>query len=226
MLAEICILRELRIVLLGAPGSGKGTQGRLLSEFIRVRHISLGGILRTHIERKTPIGKIIQEHMQAGNLVSDELANQIMEVEIGSEIGNSGCVVDGYPRTISQADYFEKMLEYNGVALDMVIALELDNATILKRNLGRSLCPKCGRDYNDYFEPPNIPEVCSNCDSVLERRNDCRDDIIKHRLIEYEGKTKFLFCHYESQGIMVRVNGIGSKSEIHRNIVERIKQIK
>jgi len=218
------IRKGIQIVLLGAPGSGKGTQGRLIAEAIHVQHFSLGDALREHIAHKTSIGQKVHGQMQTGALVCDELVNQVMAEEIGDAIGDLGFVLDGYPRTISQASHLDEILDARNVVLDLAIALELDDETILKRNIGRRHCSKCGRDYNTYFDPPKISEVCNDCQCPLARRKDCQEGIIERRLRDYTRKTKKLTLYYESQGVLVRVNGLASKRDVHLTLVEAVRQ--
>jgi adenylate kinase len=210
-------------VLVGAPGSGKGTQGGLLARALRVVHVSVGEIIRCHIQQETELGQRVKQTVAEGELVGDDVAGRLIQEKLEDDIAKSGFVLDGYPRTLPQAIFLDNLLREKGHCVDAAVLLELDEDTLLKRNLGRRHCQQCGRDYNMYFEPPARGEVCDGCGTLLAQREDCREQTIHRRLEEYQRKTYEVIRLYESRGVLTRVNGVGTKVGIHRKILLTLK---
>jgi adenylate kinase len=186
-------------VLFGPPGSGKGTQAKLLRECLRVPHISTGDMLRDHIQAGDEIGLRVKELMHAGKLVSDELANQLVEQRISRPDCERGFILDGYPRTIQQAGQMEGLLERLGYG-QVVIHLQVDYNKIIARLTGRRQCPVCGTLYSLTSQPPRVENVCDLDGSALVVRDDDREEVIRERLEAYERQTRPVLEHFAGSG--------------------------
>ena len=202
------------LILLGAPGAGKGTQGALLAERLGIARISTGDLLRSALRRGTPLGQLAKQYMEAGELVPDSvMLDLVREVLDGGaaadEVGGAdavarGFVLDGFPRTIPQADALGNMLQDAGRSLDAVLLIEVPDAKVVQRISGRRTCGTCGAVYNVYFEPPAKPDLCDACGGALVQRKDDNAETVQRRLDVYREQTEPLVAHYETHGIPVR----------------------
>jgi adenylate kinase len=197
----------VRIIMLGPPGSGKGTQAQILSELYCVPVITTGDMLRDSVDRGTRYGKLAKDYMERGDLVPDGIVNRIVGDRLKRNDLSEGFILDGYPRSIPQADALDKILDENNQELDYVIHVVLDDESIIDRLSKRRVCPNCGAVYHLESNPPKIPDVCDECGSKLIRRNDDSPDVIRKRLKVYREKTKPLLERYEERGIVVDVPG-------------------
>lgn len=197
----------MRIIMLGPPGSGKGTQAQILSELYCVPVITTGDMLRDSVDRGTRYGKLAKDYMERGDLVPDGIVNRIVGDRLKRNDLSEGFILDGYPRSIPQADALDKILDENNQELDYVIHVVLDDESIIDRLSKRRVCPNCGAVYHLESNPPKIPDVCDECGSKLIRRNDDSPDVIRKRLKVYREKTKPLLERYEERGIVVDVPG-------------------
>ena len=197
----------MRIIMLGPPGSGKGTQAQILSELYCVPVITTGDMLRDSVDMGTRYGKLAKDYMERGDLVPDGIVNRIMGDRLERNDLSEGFILDGYPRSIPQADALDKILDENNQELDYVIHVVLDDESIIDRLSKRRVCPNCGAVYHLESNPPKIPDVCDECGSKLIRRNDDSPDVIRKRLKVYREKTKPLLERYEERGIVVDVPG-------------------
>ena len=193
--------------MLGPPGSGKGTQAQILSELYCVPVITTGDMLRDSVDMGTRYGKLAKDYMERGDLVPDGIVNRIVGDRLKRNDLSEGFILDGYPRSIPQADALDKILDENNQELDYVIHVVLDDESIIDRLSKRRVCPNCGAVYHLESNPPKIPDVCDECGSKLIRRNDDSPDIIRKRLKVYREKTKPLLERYEERGIVVDVPG-------------------
>ena len=193
--------------MLGPPGSGKGTQAQILSELYCVPVITTGDMLRDSVDRGTRYGKLAKDYMERGDLVPDGIVNRIVGDRLKRNDLSEGFILDGYPRSIPQADALDKILDENNQELDYVIHVVLDDESIIDRLSKRRVCPNCGAVYHLESNPPKIPDVCDECGSKLIRRNDDSPDVIRKRLQVYMEKTKPLLERYEERGIVVDVPG-------------------
>ena len=197
----------MRIIMLGPPGSGKGTQAQILSELYCVPVITTGDMLRDSVDMGTRYGKLAKDYMERGDLVPDGIVNRIVGDRLKRNDLSEGFILDGYPRSIPQADALDKILDENNQELDYVIHVVLDDESIIDRLSKRRVCPNCGAVYHLESNPPKIPDVCDECGSKLIRRNDDSPDVIRKRLKVYREKTKPLLERYEERGIVVDVPG-------------------
>lgn len=192
----------MRLILLGAPGVGKGTQGALLAERFGIERVSTGDLLRDAVRRGTPLGRNAKQYMDAGELVPDPLILDLVREVLST--ADSGFVLDGFPRTIPQAEGLDELLGELSIALDAVMVLEAPDDVLIKRISGRRSCPRCGAVYNIHFEPPAAPEVCDRCGTELVQRADDDADTVARRLEVYHAQTRPLVDYYERTGRPVR----------------------
>ena len=188
------------IILFGPPGSGKGTQAKLLKTCIAIPHISTGDMLREHIQIGDNLGRDVQHEMQAGNLVSDELVNRLVEKRIEQPDSRNGFILDGYPRTLGQAQVLRKLLKDRGLP-EVVVHLKVDYNKVVARLAGRRECPACGTLYSLSTNPPKVAGVCDRDGAKLAVRDDDNASVVKQRLDEYERQTKPLLEYFKSSGV-------------------------
>lgn len=188
------------MILFGPPGSGKGTQAQLLSACMQVPHISTGDMLRYHIELGDDLGRRVKNAMQAGMLVGDELVNELVEARITQPDARRGFILDGYPRTVQQAEVMGKLFEPRGIA-PVVVHLKVDYNKIIGRLSGRRVCPVCGTLYSLGSNPPKIDGICDKDDAFLVAREDDSEPVVRRRLYEYDVQTKPLIEYFERHGV-------------------------
>lgn len=182
--------KDLFVVFTGAPGCGKGTQARILCEKAGICHLSTGEMLRAEIKRETPLGKELKEALDDGGFASDELIIRMVEERIGKEDCRHGFLLDGFPRTLNQAEILEKMLAEKRQKLDAVIEIQVPDEIIMERILGRYACMKCGRGYHDKFLKPKIYGVCDECGGTeFSRRHDDNRTTVHNRLVNFRALT-------------------------------------
>ena len=199
------------IVLLGAPGAGKGTQAKCIAQNYGITHISTGDILRDHVSRTTDLGKKAKAIMERGELVPDDVVNEMVSERLARSDCDRGFILDGFPRTIVQAEWLDKFLasrRFGGRQLPpIVINLQVGYNQLLQRLTGRRSCPTCGRIYNVYFQPPRREGVCDEDGTPLIQRKDDSEEVISERLKAYERQTLPLVDHYRRQGRLFEVHG-------------------
>jgi len=193
------------IVLLGAPGAGKGTQAKLIAEHYGIPHISTGDILRDNVNRHTELGLKAKSVMERGELVSDELVNAMVGARLSQRDAQRGFILDGYPRTVAQAEWLDRELQ--GGRPPVVISVGVSYNQLLQRLTGRRSCPVDGRIYNVYFQPPQKEGVCDLCGTQLFQRADDTEEVISERLKSYERQTVPLVDYYRRQGRLRGING-------------------
>lgn len=206
------------LILFGPPGAGKGTQAQFLVETYAVPQISTGDMLRAAVKNGTPLGVKAQAIMQQGGLVSDEIVLGIVAERLAQSDCSSGFVLDGFPRTIPQADALEDILREAGRRIDHVISLEVDAEEIVRRLAGRRSCPSCGKGYHLVYDPPATPGLCNACGHALVQREDDKEDTIRKRLAVYEEQTSPLKEYYRVKGLLRSIPGTGAISEIQQQI--------
>lgn len=192
----------MRLVLLGPPGAGKGTHARVLSERYDTPHLATGDIFRSHIQRKTPLGLQAQDIIEKGNLVPDDLVNQMMLEEISSLDPDKGFILDGYPRTVGQAKALDRFLKESGISLDVVLNFDTSEKVIVDRLSGRRVCPKCGRNFHLRNIPPQKEGICDTEGEKLIQRKDDAPETIRHRLKTYEKETRPVVDYYKRQKVL------------------------
>ncbi|MBP5343676.1 MAG: adenylate kinase [Alphaproteobacteria bacterium] len=216
--------RHNRIVLLGPPGSGKGTQGAILAQNMGVHEISAGDLLRTEVKTGSNLGKEIAECINAGHLVSTDLIVRLMTQAFLAPENENGFISDGFPRSIEQAEIFEKVqqqTEFTGKKVDLVLLIDVPDSYILERILGRFQCPSCGTFYHDKFKPTKVAGVCDICGGKeFAKRADDTEETVVSRLRVYREATAPLIPYYEKQGLLVRVDGTGSIDAVSEKIKE------
>ena len=212
------------LILLGPPGAGKGTQAKLLVQAYGIPHISTGDMFRDHIARDTELGKKVKAITASGQLVPDEVTNALVKERLSRPDVARGFILDGYPRTVPQAEYLEGLLRSLGRKLDRVISYEVAEEMIVERISGRRCCPKCGAVYHVSQNPPRKTGLCDRDGEGLVQRPDDRPENVHVRLEEYAGKTEPLKRFYREKGLLSEVDGVGSTEGIlaaTRRILER-----
>jgi adenylate kinase len=202
------------LILLGPPGAGKGTQAKLLIERYRIPQISTGDILRAAVKEQTQSGVRAKEFMDMGKLVPDDLVIEIINDRLSLPDSAAGFILDGFPRTVAQADVLASMLKANGKSIDHVISITVDNDELVQRVIGRLTCSGCGRGYHLVFDPPAVEGVCNACGSKLYQRDDDKEETMRARLLTYESQTAPLIEYYASLGLLRPVDGFGSIQDI------------
>lgn len=213
----------MRIVLLGAPGSGKGTQAKLLSEKFKIPQIGTGDILRQEVAAGTGLGNKAKAAMEAAELVSDEVVLGIIQARLSRPEARTGFIMDGFPRNIPQAQELDAMLARLGKPVQLSVLVDVDREVLMKRITGRRSCPSCGAIYNIYFSPPKVPGKCDKCGSVLQHRSDDNEESVRKRLQVYEQQSAALVSYYRAQGKLRTVRGIGSVNDIFKNVCDVIE---
>ena len=205
----------MNIVLLGPPGSGKGTQATLLSEKLGIPHISTGDILRRSFE--TEQGDRAAEYMNRGELVPDSILISIVRDRLSQPDCRAGCILDGYPRTIPQADALSHILAGLNQKIDIVLDIEVPDSELITRLSSRRVCT-CGATYHLIFNPPQNPGVCDRCGKALYQRDDDTEESVRNRLIVYKKETQPLIDYYKDQKLLVAIDGRGSIEQISEEI--------
>jgi len=215
----------MRIVLLGAPGSGKGTQAKLLVEKYSIPQISTGDLLRAAVSAGTELGKKAKATMDAGQLVSDDIVLGIIQERLGKPDAKSGFILDGFPRNIPQAQALDAMLARLGQPLQLALLVDVDTEVLMKRLTGRRSCSSssCGAIYNIYFSAPKTSGKCDKCGSALQHRSDDNEQTVRNRLQVYNSQTAPLVSYYKAQGKLRTVRGVGGIGEIFKNVTDVIE---
>src|SRR5262245_4199590 len=216
----------MRLIFIGPPGSGKGTQAKLLSQRQGLTHIATGDILREAKQKGTPEGRRAASYLDAGQLVPDELVNDLVNARFRGPEGPTRFIMDGYPRNVSQAKSFDRVLRERGLDLDAVIFLAVDDKDIIRRVSARWSCPKCQATYNTLSNPPRQAGVCDECGTTLVQREDDKPETVRRRLDVYHASADKLLEHYRRQGLVIDVPGEGEIEAIHQKIVEALKKRK
>jgi len=212
---------SMRIVLLGAPGSGKGTQGQRLRDERGIPQISSGDLLRDAVARGTDLGKRAKAAMDAGELVSDEIVLGLIRERLSRPDAAAGFILDGYPRNVAQAAELDRLLTDIGQPINAVVLMDIDPAVLFRRLTGRRSCPKCGKVFNIYTSPSTRGAYCDNPDGAeLVQRPDDREDVIENRLRVYENHTRPLIDHYRQRGLLKVVAADGPVESVYRDFLQ------
>lgn len=220
------VSRSVDVVLLGPPGGGKGTQAKRLTAAFDLLHLSTGDLLREEVKRATPLGIEAQGYMQRGELVPDELVGKMLMGRLHSQQAGSGCVFDGYPRTLAQAALLDGLLAELGRRVDVALYINVPDEELLARLTGRRSCPACGAVFHVVHNPPRQEGICDACGGTLVQRADDREDVIRERLRVYHESTAPLLGFYRSRGNLAEVQGVGSPDAIFEELRAAMGRLK
>ena len=209
----------MRIIMLGAPGAGKGTQAKKIAAKYQIPHISTGDIFRANIKNGTELGKKAKTYMDQGLLVPDELTCDLVVDRIQQPDAANGYVLDGFPRTIPQAEALDKALAANNEAVDFAINVEVPDENIINRMSGRRACVGCGATYHIQFNAPKVEGVCDTCGEKLILRDDDKPETVKNRLSVYHEQTQPLIDYYSKKGVLAEVDGTQAMDDVFNAIV-------
>ncbi|HET8539860.1 MAG TPA: adenylate kinase [Anaeromyxobacter sp.] len=202
------------LLLLGPPGAGKGTQAKLLAQEYRIPHVSTGDMFRDHKARGTELGKKIQAVMDAGGLVTDEITNALVDDRLSRPDVAGGLILDGYPRTTTQAEHLDRTLRAAGRGIDRVVSYEIATDVVAERMGGRRSCPRCGAVYHVTANPPRRAGLCDANDGELVLRDDDRPENVRKRMEEYAAKTAPLKRFYQQRGLVAEIDAQGAPAEV------------
>ncbi len=216
----------MRIILLGSPGSGKGTQATRIEKKYDIPHISTGDIFRSNISKQTEIGIEAKKYIDQGLLVPDELTLKIVESRFLEDDCKGGFLLDGFPRTLVQAEALDKELEKIGKSLNAVINLTVKDDTIIKRMTGRRVCGSCGENFNLYFNKSRVESTCDKCGGTLYTRADDNVETVTNRLKVYKDQTFPLIDFYGKKGLLATINGEQAADDVFIAIIEALEKVK
>ena len=208
----------MRIILLGPPGAGKGTQAKAISNKFSIPHISTGDIFRKNISEKTPLGIEAKKHIDKGHLVPDELTIDIIKDRLDNEDCSNGFLLDGYPRTVNQGKALDILLEEKGNKLDTALLIKVPREFILERMTGRRVCLNCGASYHVTFNPPEMDGKCNSCGCALVQRADDSEDTVTERIDTYEAQTEPLIKYYGDKNLLSVVDGTQKINSVFESI--------
>ena len=213
----------MRLILVGPPGAGKGTQAVFLAAHFAIPHISTGDIFRLNIKGETDLGKLAKSYMDAGNLVPDSVTNAMLEDRLTHSDTANGFLLDGYPRNVGQAEFLADVLVKKSITLDAVLELSIPSEEIIKRLSGRRTCRNCGASSHVIFDKPNVEGVCDNCGGELYQREDDKEEVVANRLNVYTEQTEPIIAFYRNLGLLKVINAVGDVSEISTHAIAALK---
>ena len=204
----------MRVVLVGPPGAGKGTQAQFIASHLAIPKVSTGDIFRYNVSAGTGLGRQAKAYMDRGDLVPDEVTVAMVASRLQEDDALSGFLLDGFPRNLPQAETLKKMLADWGIRLDLVLELVVDHDEVIRRLSGRRTCRKCGRVWHIAFDPPSVSGKCDECGGELFQRDDDREETIRHRLEVYEQQTQPLISYYADEGILLGIDATGPVEDV------------
>lgn len=222
-MSHACVLAwrfQMKIVMLGAPGAGKGTQAKMIAEKYGIPHVSTGDIFRANIKNGTELGKEAKQYMDQGKLVPDELTVKILLDRVAQDDCKNGYVLDGFPRTIPQANVLDEALTKLGDRIDYAVNVDVPDDNIINRMGGRRACVACGATYHIVYNAPKTEGICDNCGKELIVRDDDQPETVKNRLKVYHEQTQPLIDFYEGKGVLKSVDGTADMKDVFAAIVE------
>jgi len=208
---------ELNLILLGPPGSGKGTQGERLQADLELPYYATGNILRAAVREQTELGKQAKEYMDRGDLVPDEVIIGVIAERLGTHEAEDGFILDGFPRTVGQAEALAERMRALGRRITAALLIDVSDEEVIRRLGGRRTCPN-GHVFHIEFDPPEKEGVCDVCGEQLIVRDDDKPEVIRHRLEQYREKTEPLVGYYDERGLLERVDGTGSPDDVYESI--------
>jgi adenylate kinase len=214
----------VNLILLGPPGAGKGTQAQMIVERYHIPQISTGDILRTAVKEGTPLGMKAKVFMDQGQLVPDEVVIGIIEERLKELDCHSGFILDGFPRTLAQAEALQSILNKIGKSIDHAISIKVDPEELVRRLTGRRTCKNCGAMFHLLFHPPKKEGMCDRCGGTLYQREDDKEETIRTRLKEYQKQTAPLIQYYKLKNHLRPIQGVGEKDQIFEQIVRLLDQ--
>jgi len=214
----------MNLILLGPPGAGKGTQAKKIAEKYSIPHISTGDMFRETAQSGSELGKKLQSFMSAGKLVTDEIVVEVVESRLSKPDTMKGFLLDGFPRTVFQAQELDKILASRTQKIDYVLSITLDDEEIVKRLSSRRVCVSCGASYNTITQPPKIEGVCDKCSGKVILRSDDNPATIRQRLKVYKDQTSPLIDYYSRKGVLRTVDGSGPVEEVFKGLCEFIEK--
>lgn len=212
----------MKLVLIGSPGAGKGTQAKVLSKHFDIAHISTGDLLREEINQKTELGLKIIDIMNAGELVSDDIVKELLSNRIKKDDCKNGFILDGYPRNVEQAEGLSAVVGN----IDKVLLISVEDSLIIERMVGRRGCPKCGQMYHIKYNPPKKEDICDECGASLVKRKDDEEETVKNRLLVYHTSTAPIIDYYKNKGLLVEVSGVGNIDDISKQLIDVLEGAK
>jgi len=213
----------MNLILLGPPGAGKGTQAKLLIKRFQIPQISTGDILRAAVSEMTPMGVKAKGYMESGALVPDEVVVGIVRERLEKNDCLNGFILDGFPRTVAQADALKHMLVCMNMSIEHVVSMAVDKEELLQRITGRRTCRLCGKGYHVVFDPPSVSGRCDECSGELFQRDDDQEETMRKRLDVYEDQTAPLITYYENESLLRSIAGVGSIDDIQQRILSIIQ---
>jgi len=212
------VAQQLNLILFGPPGAGKGTQAERLRKDFELPYIATGDMLRANVKEETELGKKAKEYMDAGDLVPDELILAMAADRLSQDDAQDGFILDGFPRTIEQAEALDKQLSDMGRRVTAALLVDVPDEEVIRRLSGRRMCVKSGHNYHVEFDPPKHEGVCDQDGSRLVQRDDDKPEVIENRLRVYHEKTKPLVDYYDERGLMRRIDGTRDPADVHGHI--------
>jgi adenylate kinase len=212
----------MRLVLVGPPGAGKGTQAEFIAEYFGVPKISTGDIFRANVSGGTDLGRLAKKFMDAGDLVPDEVTNAMVRDRLAQPDAKEGFLLDGFPRNVQQAGELDGILDEIGSTLSVVLDLDVDHDEVVRRLSGRRTCKKCGHVWHVEYDPPSVENVCDKCGGELYHRDDDFPDTVRHRLEVYSSQTAPLIEFYGARGQLVAIGALGTVEDVTERAIEAL----
>jgi adenylate kinase len=212
------VAQQLNLILFGPPGAGKGTQAERLRSDFQLPYIATGDMLRANVKDETALGKKAKEYMDAGDLVPDDLIVAMAGERLAQDDAQDGFILDGFPRTIEQAEALDKQLSSMGRRVTAALLIDVPDEELIRRLSGRRVCVKAGHNYHVEFDPPKHDDVCDQDGSRLIQRDDDKPEVIENRLRVYHEKTSPLIEYYDEKGLMRRIDGTREPADVHGHI--------
>jgi adenylate kinase len=212
----------MRLILVGPPGAGKGTQAEFIAEYFKIPKISTGDIFRANVSGGTDLGKLAKKFMDSGDLVPDEVTIAMVRARLSEPDAATGFLLDGFPRNVAQAYELDGMLSDLGTSVDVVLELDVDHDEVVRRLSGRRLCKKCGHAWHIEFDPPKVHGVCDRCGGELYQRDDDKPETVRHRLEVYAEQTTPLIEFYGSRQQLVIMDAVGAVEDVTERAISAL----